>query len=163
MLIDNSIKDYKICLKGGLDILIVSAPYYKDITENLKKGAKEVLTKFKIKYDEIHVPGALEIPTAINLTRENFSGFIALGCVIRGETSHYDSVCTNSSAGISRLGLQGVCIGNGILNVENSEQAIVRADPFGKNVGGNAALAVLTLLQIKQNSINIQKKVTRSK
>ena len=146
--------DNKINLKVGTDILIVSAPFYKDITENLKIGAKEVLSKFKIRYDEIDVPGALEIPTAINLTKKNFSGFIALGCVIRGETSHYESVCGNSSSGISKLGLEGLCIGNGILNVENHKQAIARADPSGKNVGGNAALAALVLLQIKQNSTN---------
>ena len=146
--------DNKIDLKVGTDILIVSAPFYKDITENLKIGAKEVLSKFKIRYDEIDVPGALEIPTAINLTKKNVSGFIALGCVIRGETSHYESVCGNSSMGISKLGLEGLCIGNGILNVENHKQAIARADPSGKNVGGNAALAALVLLQIKQNSTN---------
>ena len=152
MLKNDTIKDYNICLKKGVKILIVSAPFYEDITENLKNGAKEVLAKLKIKYDEIEVPGALEIPTAITLTRRNFSGFIALGCVIRGETSHYESVCNNSSSSISRLGLEGLCIGNGILNVENREQATARADPSGKNAGGNAALAALTLIQIKQNS-----------
>lgn len=96
MLKNDTVKDYNICLKEGVKILIVSAPFYEDITENLKNGAKEVLAKLKIKYDEIEVPGALEIPTAITLTRRNFSGFIALGCVIRGETSHYESVCNNS-------------------------------------------------------------------
>ena len=161
MLINKSVIDYKINLKLSLDILIVSAPFYKDITENLKIGAKEVLLRYKLPYAEIDVPGALEIPTAINLTRKNFSGFIALGCVIRGETSHYESVCSNSSNGISKLGLEGLCIGNGILNVENREQAIVRADPTGKNVGGNAALAALTLLQIKQNSTNKKKNNSR--
>jgi 6,7-dimethyl-8-ribityllumazine synthase len=76
----------------------------------------------------------------------DFDGFVALGCVIRGETTHYDTVCNDSSRGLMQLGLAGFCIGNGILTVENYEQAAVRADPEGQNKGGGAAAAALHLV-----------------
>ena len=90
----------------------------------------------------VEVPGALEVPTAIAMAERlsNFDGYVALGCVIRGETTHYDTVCNDSSRALTLLGLQGVCIGNGILTVENRTQAEVRADPAGQNKGGGAAL-----------------------
>ena len=79
----------------------------------------------------MQVPGALEIPTAISILGNQFR-FIALGCVIRGETTHYDTVCQNSSRALTNLGLKGFCIGNGILNVENYDQAIIRSNPNEK-------------------------------
>jgi 6,7-dimethyl-8-ribityllumazine synthase len=96
------------------------------------------------------VPGALEVPTAIAMAERmaNFDGYVALGCVIRGETTHYDTVCNDSSRGITLLGLQGACIGNGILTVENHDQAAVRADPAGQDKGGGAALAALNLIAL---------------
>ncbi len=81
-----------------------------------------------------------------------YDGYVALGCVIRGETTHYDTVCNDSSAGrISLLGLQGAAIGNGILTVENRAQAEVRADPAGQNKGGGAAAAALHLIALSRN------------
>jgi 6,7-dimethyl-8-ribityllumazine synthase len=77
-----------------------------------------------------------------------FDGYVALGCVIRGETTHYDTVCNDSSRALSLLGLQGACIGNGILTVENRAQAEVRADPAGQNKGGGAAAAALHLISL---------------
>ena len=84
------------------------------------------------------MPGALEVPTAIGIAERmsNFDGYVALGCIIRGETTHYDTVCNDSSRGLTLLGLQGLCIGNGILTVENMAQAEVRAQADGQNKGG---------------------------
>jgi 6,7-dimethyl-8-ribityllumazine synthase len=80
----------------------------------------------------------------------NFDGYVALGCVIRGETTHYDTVCNDSSRALQLLGLQGHCIGNGILTVENYEQAAVRADAKGQNKGGGAAAAALHLVALSR-------------
>ena len=147
----NSTKSQKLKLEKNTNILIISAPFYEEINRKLRDGAETILKNNGVKYEHITVPGALEIPTAISLMKDQFSGFVALGCVIRGETTHYESVCQNSANSISKLGLKGICIGNGILNVENYDQAISRADPNLKNFGGNAAIAALTLVEIKQN------------
>ena len=130
-------------------ILLVVAPYYASITDKLIDGAQEALRSVSAKVELIEVPGALEIPTAIKLASKYFSGFVALGCVIRDETSHYETVSTESARTISYLGLQGICIGNGILTVENYEQAKNRADPARLNKGGDAAMASLKLIEIK--------------
>ena len=98
------------------------------------------------------MPGALEIPAAIGIAERlsKFDGYVALGCVIRGETSHYDTVCSDSSRGLALLGLQGLCIGNGILTVENTAQAEERADPAKQNKGGGAAAAALHLIALSR-------------
>lgn len=131
-------------------LLIVVAPYYKDIADNLVAGAKAEIEAAGGTWELIEVPGALEIPTAIGIAERmsNFDGYVALGCVIRGETTHYDTVCNDSSRGITLLGLQGLCIGNGILTVENRHQAEVRADPADQNKGGGAAAAALHLIAL---------------
>ena len=96
------------------------------------------------------MPGALELPSAIRQASRSgaFDGYVALGCVIRGETTHYETVCNDSSRGLMLLGLDGLCIGNGILTVENHEQAAVRSDPAGQNKGGGAAEAALHLIAL---------------
>jgi len=131
-------------------VLIVVAPYYKDIADNLIAGARAVFDEVGATHELIEVPGALEVPTAIGqaFRMANFDGFVALGCVIRGETTHYDTVCNDSARAITLLGLQGACIGNGILTVENHEQAAVRADPGAQNKGGGAAAAALHLIAL---------------
>ena len=131
-------------------LLIVVAPYYRDIADNLIAGARAAAARCGAEVELIEVPGALEVPTAIAMAERmaNFDGYVALGCVIRGETTHYDTVCNDSSRGITLLGLQGACIGNGILTVENHEQAAVRADPAGQDKGGGAALAALHLIAL---------------
>ena len=131
-------------------LLIVVAPYYKEIADNLIAGAQAIAEKAGATTDLIEVPGALEIPTAIGMARRqaNYDGFVALGCVIRGETTHYDTVCNDSSRGLTLLGLQGLAIGNGILTVENMAQAEVRADPNGQDKGGGAAAAALHLIAL---------------
>ena len=103
-------------------------------------------------WEIVEVPGALEVPTAIGIAERmaNFDGYVALGCVIRGETTHYETVCNDSSRAIQLLGLQGLCIGNGILTVENRPQAEVRADPADQNKGGGAAAAALHLIALSR-------------
>ena len=88
-----------------LKICLVSAPYYKDITDNLVCGALNILKKIEADTEIVEVSGALEIPTAIKLMENEFDGFIAIGCVIRGETTHYEIVSTESSRGLANLGL----------------------------------------------------------
>lgn len=131
-------------------VLIVVSPYYSDIADGLLSGAKAALEDAGAAYEVVEMPGALEIPTAIGISdrRSNFDGYVALGCVIRGETTHYETVCNDSSRALQLLGLQGLCIGNGILTVENKAQAEVRADPKGQNKGGGAAEAALHLIAL---------------
>lgn len=133
-------------------LLIVVAPYYRDIADDLVSGARAAAAACGAEVDLIEVPGALEVPTAIALAERmaSFDGYVALGCVIRGETTHYDTVCNDSSRALSLLGLQGACIGNGILTVENRDQAVVRADPAGQNKGGGAAAAALHLVALSR-------------
>ncbi len=131
-------------------LLIVVAPYYKDIADALVTGARAEIEAAGGSHETIEVPGALEVPTAIGqaFRMSNFDGFVALGCVIRGETTHYETVCNDSSRALTLLGLQGACIGNGILTVENRAQAEVRAAVAGQNKGGGAAAAALHLIAL---------------
>jgi 6,7-dimethyl-8-ribityllumazine synthase len=133
-------------------LLIVVAPYYRDVADNLIAGARAMAAKAGAEVELVEVPGALEVPTAIAMAERlaKFDAYVALGCVIRGETTHYDTVCNDSSRAISLLGLQGACIGNGILTVENRTQAEVRADPAGQNKGGGAAAAALHLVALSR-------------
>lgn len=133
-------------------LLIVVAPYYKDIADDLIAGARDEADKAGATVDVIEVPGALEVPTAIGFAHRSgqYDGFVALGCVIRGETTHYDTVCNDSSRALQLLGLEGACIGNGILTVENHAQAAVRANPADQNKGGGAAAAALHLIALKR-------------
>ena len=107
-------------LDKPLKLLLVVAAYYKDIADNLVAGATSEIKAAGGIYDAAEVPGALEIPTGIGIAErlKSYDGFVALGCVIRGETTHYDTVCNDSSRALTLLGLQGLCIGNGILTVE---------------------------------------------
>ncbi|WP_372574897.1 6,7-dimethyl-8-ribityllumazine synthase [Ruegeria jejuensis] len=133
-------------------LLIVVAPFYRDIADNLVAGAKAEVEAAGGTCDVVEVPGALEVPTAIAMADRqcNFDGYVALGCVIRGETTHYETVCNDSSRAIQLMGLQGLCIGNGILTVENRAQAEVRADPAEMNKGGGAAAATLHLIALSR-------------
>lgn len=151
-----SIEHYQLPLPafdGPVRLLIVVSPYYRQIADGMIEGARAVAETAGASVDLVEVPGALEIPTAIGLaaSRDLYDGYVALGCVIRGETTHYDTVCNDSSRGLTLLGLQGHCIGNGILTVENTDQAVVRADPKGQNKGGGAAAAALHLIALKRN------------
>ena len=131
-------------------LLIVVAPFYRDIADGLIAGATAEIEAAGGSYDLTEVPGALELPTAIGIAERlsNYDGYVALGCVIRGETTHYETVCNDSSRGITLLGLQGLCIGNGILTVENKDQAEARANPEKMNKGAGAAAAALHLIAL---------------
>jgi 6,7-dimethyl-8-ribityllumazine synthase len=133
-------------------LLIVVAPYYKDIADQLVEGARAVAAACGAEVDLVEVPGALEVPSAIALAERmaKYDGYVALGCVIRGETTHYDTVCNDSSRALSMLGLHGAAVGNGILTVENHAQAAVRADAKGQNKGGGAAAAALHLIALSR-------------
>jgi 6,7-dimethyl-8-ribityllumazine synthase len=138
---------------GRPHLLIVEARFYDDIAELLLDGATRALERGEATYDRVTVPGALEIPAAIRLALDgaDYDAFVALGCVIRGETSHYDIVAGESARGLMDLAVQrGALIGSGILTTDDGRQARVRADPRGKDKGGAAARAALTLLQIKR-------------
>ena len=133
-------------------LLAVASPYYRDIFDQQIAGARAICASAGVEMEIAELPGALEIPTAIGIAARmsNFDGYVALGCVIRGETTHYDTVCNDSSRGLTLLGLQGLCIGNGILTVENYEQAAVRAQADGQNKGGGAAAAALHLIALSR-------------
>lgn len=127
--------------------LIVEARFYGALNDMLIAGAKATLEEAGHEVEVLTVPGALEIPGAIALAAESgdFDGFVAIGVVIRGETYHFEIVAGESARAIMALTMDGIAIGNGILTVENEQQAIVRADPAQKNKGGEAAKAALVL------------------
>ena len=141
-------------------IMVVEARFYTDISDALFEGAERALKKGGATLERFQVPGALEIPGAIRLAieaqrheklKKPFDGYLALGCVIRGETTHYESVCNESARGLTELGVQyAACIGNGILTVENDDQAVVRADPTQGDKGGGAARAALALYALRE-------------
>lgn len=133
-------------------LLLVVSPYYGDIAADLIMGAKAKIDQSGAQFEQVEVPGALEIPTAIGIAERlsKYDGYVAVGCVIRGETTHYETVCNESSRALSMLGLQGLCIGNGILTVENMAQAQARADPTRQNKGGGAAVAALHLIALSR-------------
>lgn len=133
-------------------ILIVESPYYAHIAEELAKGAVQAIEAADATYERLEVPGALEIPVAIAMASEThrYDGFVALGCVIRGETSHYDIVAGESARALMDLAtVRGLAIGNGILTVDNGEQAMVRARVTERNKGGDAARACLSLVAVR--------------
>ncbi len=143
-------------------ILLVCSPYYKDIASNLIKGATEILESKSVDYKILNVLGALEVAPAIkfvldkSLKKPIFDGFVALGCVIRGETYHFEIVANESARALIDLSINySIPIGNGILTVSNKNQAIIRSDPQQLNKGADAALACLSLINIK-NSINYE-------
>ena len=133
----------------GARVLVVEARFYARINDLLLAGACAALDAAGAMVEHVVVPGALEIPSAIAMAHGagRFDAYVALGCVIRGETTHYDLVAGESCRGIMELGIrERAAIGNGILTVENEAQALVRADPRQQDKGGGAALAALSLL-----------------
>lgn len=141
-------------------ILIVEARFYDDLLDAMLTGAKRALDKARASYEVVTVPGAIEIPGAIKLAHEaanagrlerRFDGYVAIGCVIRGETTHYDTVCQESARGLMDLAIRhNLAIGNGIITVENEEQAWARARPEDQDKGGGAAKACLAMVALKR-------------
>ena len=136
-----------------MKILVIEARYYTEISDALLEGALDVLQAAKVDIQKVNVPGALEIPHVISMAEasgSNFDGYVALGCVIRGETTHYDYVCGESARAIMDLAVdQQLAIGNGIITVENEDQAWARAKKDEKDKGGFAANAALKMIKIR--------------
>lgn len=132
--------------------LIVEARFYDHLNDLLIEGAKAALDEAGHKYEVATVPGALEIPGAIALAAETgrYDGFVAIGVVIRGETYHFEVVSNESARGLMALSMDAIAIGNGILTVENEEQALVRARPDQKDKGGEAAKAAIAMLGLRE-------------
>jgi len=135
-------------------VLVIEARYYEGISDALMEGALEVLQEARVEIQKVSVPGALEIPHVISYARNSksgYDGYIALGCVIRGETTHYDYVCQESARALMDLAVDHkLAIGNGIITVENENQAWARAKKDKKNKGGFAASAVLKMIKIRE-------------
>ncbi|MBC8268234.1 MAG: 6,7-dimethyl-8-ribityllumazine synthase [Rhodospirillaceae bacterium] len=142
-------------------ILIVEGRFYDDIADELAKGAIAVLEEAGLNYERMPVPGAFEVPQAIRFAirsmeigsaMSRYAGFIGFGCVIRGETSHYDYVCQESSRALMNIVMNySVALGYGILTVENRDQAWERADVSKKNKGGDVARACLRMMDVKKH------------
>ena len=142
----------------GARMLIVEARFYEEIADALLAGATRALEQAQATFDRISVPGSLEIPTAIALAvdatrrrRRPYDGVVALGCVIRGETIHFQIVSHQSARGLMEVSLaRGIPIGNGIITVENETQALARARPEEQDKGGDAVRAALALVALKR-------------
>ena len=147
--------------RDSLHMLIVEARFYDHISDELLRGATRVLDHVGARYDRVTVPGALEIPAAIAISidaarrrRAPYDGIIALGCVIRGETYHFEIVSSESARGLMDLAVkERLAIGNGILTVENETQALARARVEEGNKGGAAAQAALTMVALKHTLV----------
>jgi 6,7-dimethyl-8-ribityllumazine synthase len=140
-------------------LLLVEAPYYAHIAALLRDGAERAIAASGATCEIVSVPGAFEIPAAIALAArsvERFDGFVALGCVIRGETTHYDHICAETARSLQDLMVRdGLAVGYGILTCENEAQALVRAAPAdtdkgGRDKGGEATRACLTLVELRR-------------
>jgi 6,7-dimethyl-8-ribityllumazine synthase len=137
----------------GAKLLLVVSPYYRGVADMMERGAEAVAAEAGATLDRVFVPGAFEIPAAIAhaARAQAYDGYVALGCVVRGETSHYDYVCGESARALMDLSVrEGVAIGYGILTVETLEQAEVRADPARGDKGGEAVRAALAMIAIKR-------------
>lgn len=137
----------------GAKLLLVVSPYYRGVADMMQRGAEAVAEAAGATLDRIFVPGAFELPAAIaHAAKANaYDGFVALGCVVRGETSHYEYVCGESARGLMNLStFEGLAIGYGILTVDTLEQAEVRADPVRGDKGGEATKAALAMIAIKR-------------
>ena len=134
-------------------LLILDAPYYEGLSKALVSGAERALEKAGASWDYQAVPGVLEIPAAVALAFDcgKYDGFVTLGCVIRGETTHYEVVAFESARAIMDLAVNNrLALGNGIQTVENEAQAIVRADPSKLDKGGHAAQAALDMIKLRE-------------
>ena len=136
-----------------MKILVIEARYYESISEDLLTGALAKLQAADAEVVKVNVPGALEIPHIISYAEKagaGYDGYVALGCVIRGETTHYDYVCEESARALMDLAVDyQLAIGNGIITVENEAQAIARSKPDQKDKGGFAASACLRMIQLR--------------
>jgi len=135
-------------------LLVVEARFYEDIADEMLRGATAAIERAGATFERVTVPGALEIPAAVAMavaSSKKFDGYVALGCVIRGETTHYDTVANESARALMDLAVtHRLAVGNGILTVENDEQAWARARVNELNKGGAAAEAALAMIALKE-------------
>ncbi len=137
------------------NILVIVSDYYKEISSNLLKETTNELTYNNLLFTIETVTGVFEIPSIITFAKNKFDGYIALGCVIRGETSHYDYVCNESARALMNLSLEGLALGYGILTCENYEQALARS-VSSKNMIGKGLVATRACI----NQIDLKRKYT---
>lgn len=137
-------------------VMVATSRYYAHISAELEAGCLEVLEAAGATVETVEVPGAFEVPGIIAMAADSarYDGYIALGCVIRGQTTHYDYVCGESARGLMTLAVERrLAIGYGILTVENEAQALVRADRKQKNKGGEAARACLAMIALRRKFV----------
>jgi len=139
-------------MANGPHLLVIDAPYYTEISKALMEGVTQVFDDGEATYDYVTVPGVLEIPAAISMalkSPKHYDGYVVIGCVIRGETTHYEIVSNESARAIMDLSVtHNLAIGNGIQTVENEAQAWARAKVSEKNKGGGAARAALAMIEL---------------
>ena len=135
-------------------LLIVRAPYYRDVVDGMTRGAERILSDAGATHDSLDVAGAFELPQAIRLVlrgKTRFDGFVALGCVVKGETDHYEFLCREAMAGLMNVALQfGLALGSGLLTVHTIEQAVARSSDDGHNKGAEAAAAALLQITVSR-------------
>lgn len=136
-------------------IMVIESPYYEEIAGRMMESVQIELEQAGATHEVFQVPGSFELPGAIKMALDadphRFDGYIALGCVIRGETSHYDYVCLESARGLNDLILEhGIAVGYGVLTTENGDQALARASRDNHDRGGAAARACLAMIELKR-------------
>ena len=138
-------------------VLVVEARFYNDIADTLWEGARLILDQAKIAYDRLPVPGSFELAGAIGMAAQSkqYAGYIALGCILKGETNHFDLVCNESARAIQNLTVEKhLAIGFGLITAYTEEQAWHRAKIEGENYGGRAALACLRMIELRQKFLD---------
>lgn len=139
-------------------LLVIDAPYYSEISASLLQGVVEIFEREGVTHDYVAVPGVLEIPAAVAMavaSNKNYDGYVVIGCVIRGETTHYEIVANESARALMDLAVEHrIALGNGIQTVENEAQAWARANVTDKNKGGGAAEAALEMIRIKRDLLS---------
>lgn len=145
-------------MSSGPSILVVTSRYYSHIAAELEAGLVESLEPSGATVDFLEVPGAFEVPAAIGMAAQlgEYDGYVALGCVIRGETSHYDHICNEVARALMDLSMSGVPLAFGVLTCENEQQALARADRKRKNKGAEVAAAVLRMIELSRHFNDIE-------
>lgn len=132
---------------GAPRVLVVRAPYYRDVIDGMTEGARRILAEAGAVNETLDVAGSFELAQAIGIVHRAgpmFDGFVALGCIVRGGTDHYDHICRETMAGLMRVSLDhGLALGSGVLTVHSLEQAVARSGADGHNKGAEAAVACL--------------------
>ncbi len=135
-------------------ILAISAPYYRNVVDGMLNAARDIFAQANAALDVVEVAGAFELPQALAIAaagKEGFDGFIALGCVVRGETDHYEFVCTSAMDGLMQVAVaERICLGTGLLTVDTLAQALARSRETGANKGAEAAVACLKQIALKR-------------